>query len=146
MHRSSPIYVYKAERVRAHVFLCMLTYCLEWHLRRRLAPMLFQDDDAAAARARRNSPVENAEVSDRAKRKADTKRTDDGDTVHSFSTLMRDLATLTLNEVTLPGATRHRFPLFAVPTPSQQKAFELLEVDPTKFVASKLAGGFSITF
>ena len=135
-----PIYVDKAERVRAHVFLCMLAYYLEWNLRQHLAPMLFQDDNPAAARGQRNSPVEKAEVSESARWKAETKLTAEGGTVHSFTTLMNDLATLTLNDVSLPGAPEHSFPLFAVPTPCQQKAFELLEVDPTKFVASKLAG------
>ncbi len=60
--------------------------------------------------------------------------------MHSLKTLLADLGTLTLNEVTLPGAPDHPFPLFASPTPLQQRAFELLAVDPAKFVASKLAG------
>ena len=67
-----PIYVYSADHVRAHVFLCMLAYYLEWHLRKRLAPKLFEDDDPEGATAQRTTPVQKAEVSDRAKRKAAT--------------------------------------------------------------------------
>ncbi len=131
--RIRPIYVDKADRVRAHVFLCMLTYYLEWHLRRRLAPMLFQDDDPAATRARRNSPVEKAEVSDSARSKAETRLTAKGRTVHSF-------ATLTLNDVTLPRAPGHSFPMPAMPTVTQQRAFQLLDIYSTKFVSSTLPG------
>ena len=70
-----PVYVYNADRVRAHLFLCMLAYYVEWHLRRRLAPLLFEDDDRQQARAKRTSPVQPAQISDRAKAKADTKTT-----------------------------------------------------------------------
>ena len=87
-----PIFVYSEDHVRGHILLCMLVYYVEWHLRRRLAPLL------------------------------------------------ADLGTLTLNEVTLPDAPQHPFPMVAKPTPLQAKAFDLLGVDPGKFVASKLAG------
>ena len=97
-----PVFVYTPDHVRAHVFLCMLAHYVQWHMRQRLAPLLFEDDDRPAARAARNSPVEPATVSPRAKAKADTRRTPDGYPVHSFRTLLDDLATLTLNEVTLP--------------------------------------------
>ncbi len=70
-----PVYVYKFERGRAQVFLCMLAYYLEWHLRRRPAPMLLQDNDPVAGRARCNSPVDKGEVSDSARRKAGTRIT-----------------------------------------------------------------------
>ncbi len=72
-------------------------------MRRRLAPILSGDGDRGAARARRGSPVERAEVSESARAKADTKRTPDGLPVHSLRTPRADLGTLTLNEVTLPG-------------------------------------------
>ena len=108
-----PVYVYNAGRVRAHVFLCMLAYYVEWHLRRRLAPLLFEDDDREAARARRASPVQKAEVSDPASDKAAGKITPDGFPVHSLTTLLADLAILTLNEVTVPGRPDHPFPLTA---------------------------------
>ena len=133
-----PVFVYTPDHVRAHIFLCMLAYYVQWHMRQRLAPLLFEDDDRPAARAARNSPVEPARVSPRAKAKADSRRTPDGFPVHSFPTLLADLATLTLNEVTLPGSPDASFPMLARPTPLQQRAFNLLKVEPHKFVASNL--------
>ena len=106
----------------------MFAYYLQWHMRRRLAPLLFEDDDRLAARAQRNSPVEPVPISPSAK--ADTRRTPDGDPVHAFRSLLSDLATLTLNGVTLPGQPAAAFPLLAQPTPLQQTAFNLLNVDP----------------
>ncbi len=135
--RIRPVHVCTEDRVRAHVFLCMLALHVEWHMRRRLAPMLFEDDDREGARARRNSPVEPAGVSDSAKAKAGTKRTPDGLPVHSFRTLLADLGTLTLNEVTLPGNPDHALPLLAKPTELQGRAFELLEIDLARDVAIK---------
>ena len=105
-----PVFVYRPDHVRAHVFLCMLAYYLQWHLRRRLAPLLFEDDDRPAARAMRQSPVEKAAVSGSAKAKSSTRKTPEGLPVHSFQTLLDDLATLTLNEVTLPGNPDDAFP------------------------------------
>ena len=131
-----PIYVYSAERVRAHVFLCMLACHVQWHMRQRLAPLLFEDDDRDAAREARSSPVARAEVSVSAKRKAAGRTTPAGDPVHSFTTLLDDLATLTLNEVALPGPVAATMPVLADPTALQSKAFELLGVDPNKFVPS----------
>ena len=133
-----PVYVYNADRVRAHLFLCMLAYYVEWHLRRRLAPLLFEDDDRQQARAKRTSPVQPAQISDRAKAKADTKTTAEGFPVHSLKTLLADLATLTLNQVTLPTNPEQGFPMIAQPTPLQRKAFELLEVEPAKIVPSTM--------
>ena len=77
-----------------------------------------------------------AQVSDRAKAKADTKATPDGFPVHSMKTLLADLATLTLNQVTLPADPDQGFPMIAQPTPLQRKAFALLEIDPAKVVPS----------
>ena len=127
-----PVHVYSDGHVRAHVFLCVLAYYVEWHLRRRLAPLLFEDDDRAGARAQRSSPVAPARVSESAKAKADSKRTADGLPVHSFTTLLADLATLTLNEATVPASPDHGFPVFTQPTQLQARAFELLEIDPAK--------------
>lgn len=94
-----PIHHWIGPRVRAHVFLCMLAYYLEWHMRRALAPILFDDHEAQAAAAARASPVAKARPSPAAKRKARSKTTDDGLPVHSFRSLMADLATLTRNTV-----------------------------------------------
>ena len=79
-----PIHHRRAHRVRAHVFLCMLAYYVIWHMKRDLAPMLFKDDNPAAAAAQRSSPVAKAKVSPAARRKAARKRTEDGQPVHSF--------------------------------------------------------------
>ncbi len=124
-----PMYVYTTEHVKAHVFLCMLAFHVEWHMRRRLAPLLFQDDQPQVARAQRNSPIEPAEVSPSAKAKASTKKTPGGLPVHSLSTLLADLATLTRNQVSLPSNPDQTFTLLTKPTPLQTRAFKLLEID-----------------
>jgi hypothetical protein len=123
-----PIFHWVSPRVRAHVFLCMLAYHLEWHMRQALAPMLFDDHDRAAGEALRSSPVAKAQPSPAARRKAKTKRTDNGLTVHSFRTMLADLATLTRNTARLAGA--HTMTLLATPTQIQQRAFDLLGVKP----------------
>jgi transposase len=120
-----PIYHHLADRVRAHVFLCMLSYYVEWHMRRLLAPMLFDDDDPQAAEAARKSIVSPAERSPTAKSKDFSKRTEDGLPVHSFQTLLRDLATLTRNEVRVGGQTLQ---MVATSTPVQQRVLQLLQV------------------
>jgi hypothetical protein len=119
-----PIYHYVSPRVRAHVFLCMLAYYLEWHIRQALAPILFDDHDRAAGEVLRSSPVAKAEPSPAAKRKAKKKHTDDGLPVHSFRTLLDDLATLTRNTVRCGKAPE--MTLLARPTEIQQRAFDLL--------------------
>jgi len=88
-----PIFHWTAPRVRAHVFLCVLAYHVEHHMRARLAPMLYDETDHEAAAAMRASIVAKAERSDAAKRKQTTGRTDDGLPVHSFQSLLADLAT-----------------------------------------------------
>jgi hypothetical protein len=121
-----PIYHYVSPRVRAHVFLCMLAYYLEWHMRQALAPMLFDDHDRAAGEALRSSPVAKAQPSPAAERKARKKHTDDGQPVHSFRTLLADLATLTRNIVRFGNAPETV--LLARPTEIQQRVFDLLGV------------------
>jgi transposase len=125
-----PIYHWTADRVRAHIFLCMLAYYVEWHMRQALAPILFDDDDKQDAAARRGSIVQPAQRSERALRKARTKRTEDDMPVHSFRTLLDDLATLARNTVqpNVPGAAPFERP--TTPTPLQQRAFDLLGVSP----------------
>ncbi len=120
-----PIYHRKDERIRAHVFVCMLAYYVIWHMRRALAPLLFQDADPAAARARRRSIVAPAVRSAAAERKIARRMTDDGTPLHSFRTLLRDLATLTRNTVRLGEA---RFQQLTTPTPLQDRIFQLLGV------------------
>ena len=123
-----PIYHYAARRVRAHVFVCMLAYYVEWHMRQRLKPLLFHDDDPAAAQAARPSIVAPAQVSTSARDKARRKRTADGWPVHSFRTLLDDLGTIVKNRVAarLPGA--EPFNVITRPTALQREAFKLLGV------------------
>ena len=123
-----PIHHRRPERVRAHVLLCMLAYHLEWHMRQALRPILFEDHDKSNAQAARTSIVAKAERSAAADRKAATKRTDDGFTVHSFRSLLADLATLTRNIVAIQSDLENSFVLYADPTPLQQRAFLLLDV------------------
>jgi transposase len=120
-----PIYHHQANRVRAHVFLCMLAYYVEWHMRRSLAPMLFQDHDPEAGEARRASIVAPAQRSPEALDKARSKRTEDGLPVHSFHTLLADLATVTKNTLQMGENTLE---IIANLTPLQQRAFQLLEI------------------
>jgi len=122
-----PVYHWLPERVRAHVFLCMLGYYLEWHMRQRLAPMLYDDDDKEAAEALRPSVVAKAERSPAAVTKQTTGRTPDGLPVHSFHTLIADLATLTKNTVEIATAPGVPFTITARPTPIQKKALDLLD-------------------
>jgi len=122
-----PIYHHQAERVKAHVFLCMLAYYVEWHMRRALAPLLFDDEDPAAAQAQRTSVVAPAQRSQSAAEKAASKKTADGLPVHSFRSLLADLATLTRNRVRMG---EQAFDMLATPTAIQQKALELLQVRP----------------
>jgi hypothetical protein len=123
-----PIFHRVSPRVRAHVFMCMLAYHLEWYMRQALAPMLFDDHGRATAEALRASPVAKAKPSPEARRKAKTKRTADGAPVHSFQSLLADLATLTRNTVRCGSAPR--MTILASPTPLQQRAFNLLGVKP----------------
>jgi len=127
-----PVYHWLADRVRAHVFLCMLGYYLEWHMRQRLAPMLYDDDDKEAAEALRASVVAKAERSPAAVAKQTTGRTPDGLPVHSFQTLIADLATITRNTVTTALAPDLPFTITTRPTPIQSKAFDLLAVNCTQ--------------
>ena len=120
-----PIYHRKDERIRAHVLLCMLAYYVVWHMQRALAPLLFADEDPKAGRDRRASVVAPARRSESAERKVARKKTEDGWPVHSFRTLLRDLATLTKNRVRFADS---HFDQLATATPIQRRALELLGV------------------
>ena len=127
-----PIRHWMAPRVRAHVFLCMLAYHVEWHLRQALAPLLFHDTELASARAERSSPVAPTEPSEAAKAKKATKQTPDGHRVMSFADLIAHLGTLVRNTMRVPARPKHRFTLFSTPTPLQEAAFRLLDLDPIR--------------
>jgi len=122
-----PIYHRLSDRVKAHIFLCMLAYHVEWHMRRALAPILFQDDHRDKAQTPRISVVAPAKRSKTALAKVQTQRTEEGFPVHSFRTLLRDLGTLTKNTVSLKHTTGI-FTLYPTPTAVQKKALELLDV------------------
>jgi transposase len=125
-----PVFLYTEQRVRAHVFLCMLAYYVQWHMRQRLKPMLFDDEDRIEASASRASPVAKAVRSEHAKAKDASKRADDGLPLHSFGTLLKDLATLTYNITHTALNPAAKIVLTTRPTPLQDKAFKLLGLNP----------------
>jgi transposase len=116
-----------AERVRAHMFLRMLSYYISWHMKRSLAPILFADNDKPAATAKRANPVAAAQRSDAALAKATRKHTPDGSPVHSFTSLLADLATICANQIQ-PTDDLPAFTKTTTPTALQRRAFELLGV------------------
>jgi transposase len=132
-----PIHHRLPDRVRAHIFLCMLAYYVEWHMRRWLAPILFDDHEKEIAEALRDSVVSPAQRSPKAKRKATKKRTDDGEPVLSFQSLLKNLATINLNRIQpktlFPDHTGQpfQFDQLTTPTTFQAHAFELLGVSLT---------------
>jgi len=117
------------DRVRAHVFLRMLSYYLSWHMQARLAPLLFTDDDKPTAQATQPSPVTPAARSPRALAKAASKQTPAAQPVHSFATLLADLGTICLNTIAPADTTLPGFRLVTTPTALQRQAFELLGVN-----------------
>ena len=123
-----PVYHWLDARVRAHLFLCMLAYYVEWHMRQRLAPLLYADHDKA--QAERPSIVAPPEPSPAAKRKRAQHKTDEGTPLTSLRDLLRHLATMTLNAVTSPINPDYSFTVTATPTDLQRRAFELLGIKP----------------
>ena len=122
-----PIHHHLADRVRAHVFLCMLAYYVEWHMRDKLAPLLFDDEEGSQTK----DPVAPAKRSDAAELKAQTKQLEDGTPVHNFQSLLRDLATLAKNRIQIKAAGGHPFDMLTKATPIQSRAFKLLGVSPS---------------
>jgi hypothetical protein len=125
-----PVFVYSEARVRAHVFLCMLAYYVQWHMRQRLKPMLFDDEQLDEASAMRSSAVAKAVRSEHAKTKDASKTADDGLPLHSFRTLLQDLGTLAYNITHANVSPDNKIVLTTRPTPIQAKAFELLALNP----------------
>ncbi len=121
-----PIHHRLEDRVRAHIFLCMLAYYVRWHLERAWAPLLFRDEDKPWP----EDPVAPAQRSPEAERKARAQRRPDGSTVHSFSTLLAQLGTLTKNRLRLQDGSA-TFEKLAEPTPLQHQALTLLGLHPT---------------
>ena len=124
--RIRPIHHRTEDHVRAHIFLCMLAFYVEWHMRQALAPLLFEDEELAKDRTRRD-PVAPAEASDSAKTKKAEHVTTDGFPVHSFDTLLRDLATRCRNTCRIPSdPSGTTFQQLTQATPLQARAFQLL--------------------
>jgi len=120
-----PIHHHLEDRVRAHVFLCMLAYYLTWHLRHAWAPLLFNDETPPV----QPDPIAKAIRSPAAQRKARTKRTTTGETAHSYKSLLAELGTLTRNTIRLPGTTA-TFHKLAQPTTLQARALDLAQHAP----------------
>lgn len=128
-----PVFHYNSERVRAHVFLCMLAYYVEWHMRQKLKPMLFDDEFIAAAQLGKPSAVAKARRSEHAKSKDATRHAlGDELPLHSFRTLLQDLATLAYNITHTALNPNAKIILTTRPTPLQEKAFRLLGVNPSR--------------
>ncbi len=125
-----PIYHWLDARIRAHVFMCMLSYYVEWHMRKKLAPILFDDHQRAEAEHQRKSIVAPAPRSSAATRKDQRKRTDGDEPVHSFQTLLDDLGTLAKNRVRVRSSSEEFFVL-TKPTAPQSRALTLLGVSHT---------------
>jgi hypothetical protein len=125
-----PVFHYNESRVRAHVFLCMLAYYVEWHMRQRLKPMLFDDEQLDLANTTRSSAVTKAVRSQHAKDKDASKTADDGLPLHSFRTLLKDLGTLAYNVTHTTVNPDIKVVVTTRPTPLQTKAFELLALNP----------------
>jgi len=121
-----PIHHRLADRVRSHIFLCMLAYYVEWHMREAWRPLLFADEDQRA-KARRD-PVAPARRSAAAEEKAVTHRLADGTMVHSFRTLLQDLSTIVRNACRVRGhEDAPTFTVTTTPSPEQRRAFALLK-------------------
>jgi hypothetical protein len=122
-----PIHHHLENRVRAHIFLCTLAFYVEWHMREAWRPVLFSDEDQAAKNTR--DPVAPATRSPGALDKVATKRSEDGAPVHSFRTLLADLATITRSTFAPVGADNEgqTFTILTVPSPEQARALQLLE-------------------
>jgi len=122
-----PIHHRKADRVRAHIFLCMLAYYVEWHMREAWRELMFANTDQAAKATR--DPVAPAKRSKAAQVKAANHALDDGTPAHSFSTLLAELAGIVRNTCRTPNAAPDAptFHVVTTPTSKQQRAFELLK-------------------
>jgi transposase len=120
-----PIHRYLEQRVRAHILLAMLAYYVEWHLREAWAPLLFKDEQPPVAA----DPVSKALPSEQAQRKASQQRTEDGSIVHSFKSLLSELATRARTTIRI-GETEVTFDRLVKPTPIVERALRLVQQLP----------------
>jgi len=125
-----PIHHYLPERVRAHVLICMLAYYVEWHMRRALAPLLFDDEHKDEAETLRESVVAKAQRSPQAKKKDNTKRNADGEPVQSFRDLLKMLQGVAKNRIQPKLKGAKPFDKVTLPSAVQQRALDLLGVTP----------------
>lgn len=123
-----PIFHWLDGRIRGHVFLCMLACYVEWHMREKLAPLLFDDHEREEAESKRASIMQPAPRSEAALAKDASKRTTDGLPVHRFRTLLADLATLAKNRVRVGDEIGSEFYELTHASAVQQRALELLGV------------------
>jgi hypothetical protein len=119
-----PIHHRLENRVRGHIFLCMLAYYVEWHIREAWAELLFANEDRAAKATR--DPVAPAQRSAAAEKKASSKRLEDGTPAHSFRTLLEELSTIVRNTCRVPH-TAPIFPMLTIPNDLQLRARELID-------------------
>lgn len=122
-----PIYHRDENRIRSHVFICMLAYYVEWHMREKLRPVLFAEDDHESASEARDSIVAAAQRSASAKQKDSTRRTEDDFPVQSFGDILQDLGTLCRNTFRIPEF-ESEFTKLTTATPYQQHVLDLLGV------------------
>ncbi|MGH8592221.1 MAG: IS1634 family transposase [Gammaproteobacteria bacterium] len=122
-----PIHHHLADRVKSHIFLCMLAYYVEWHMREAWRPLLFADEDQLSKTTR--DPVAPAKRSAAAEAKAASHLLDDGTPAHSFATLQQDLATIVRNTCRAPSAGDQAptFNITTIANPKQRRALELLD-------------------
>lgn len=128
--RIRPIHHRTEPHVKAHIFLCMLAYYVEWHFRKLLAPVLFQDDELDEARRQRD-PVDKAIAGEKAKKKKSSKKTGDGWPLHSLHTLLDNLGTRCINSCGVANDSNIiRFQQITQPTPFQRYIFDMLGISP----------------
>ena len=127
-----PIYHHTEDHVRAHIFICMLAYYVEWHMRKALAPILFNDEELDENRPRRD-PVAPAQSSAAAKKKKVNRKTSEGLAVHSFDTILKELGTRCRNRCRIKSSPEGKsFRQYTEPTPIQEKALQLLDLLPVQ--------------
>lgn len=128
--RIRPIHHRDNQRVRAHIFLCMLAYYVEWHMRKALAPLLF-DDETLPEERRRRDPVAPAKPTSSAKKKKSLRKSADGLPIHSFTTLLEEMGTLCRNQCRFKSDPHSQaFFKYTNPTPLQSRALELIRSFP----------------
>ncbi len=125
-----PIYHRLSDRVKSHVFLCMLAYYVEWTMKQKLAPLLFAEEDREGAEQEREDIVSPAMPSKATRKKAGSHRTEEGLPVQTFGGLLEDLGTLVKNVMQAGKDEAAHFTMLTASTPLQQKALELLGVGP----------------